>query len=328
MLKNYHLALISVAMNTCGDLHQRLRRRPIGPVWLRLSMLKTYHLAFVVVLVTNVLGVSRVGYAQSLDVIATRTAVAPVIDGDLTDAVWDQAVPIVDFRQRFPDQGATPSQRTEVRILFDDTALYIAAWMYDSSPDSIVARLGRRDAQLETDLFGVFIDSHFDRRSGFYFGVSAAGTILDGVLLNDDWEDSSWNGVWDGQVGRNEHGWTAELRIPFSQVRFREQSEPLWGINFRRDVARRNEQIFLVYTPRNESGFVSRFPALRGLKGLNPPRQVEVLLTCRQRVPGRRSVDVAARGSTGSIGLEQVAHRGDVRLEGRASARRRASQLA
>lgn len=247
-------------------------------------MLKKYHLRLILVILVFGSVFPRVGIAQPVDVIATRTDVAPVIDGIPTEAVWHAAVPVTDFKQRHPDQGEAPSQKTVVRVLFDDSALYVAAWMHDSSPDSIVARLGRRDASLESDLFGVFIDSHLDRRTGFYFGLNAAGTMYDGILLNDDWEDSSWDGVWEGKVSVDEHGWTAELRIPFSQLRFRDREEMVWGINFRRDIARRNEQDFLVYTPRNESGFVSRFASLSGLSGLNPPRRIEMLPYLTTRV--------------------------------------------
>jgi hypothetical protein len=240
-------------------------------------MLKIYPLSFVVfVFAWNVIVPSK-AHCQSLEVFAHRADTAPVIDGVLDDAVWETARPVTDFVQRRPDEGAQPTQRTEVRILYDDAAIYIGARMFDSSPDSIVARVGRRDTSLDSDLFGVFIDSYFDRRSGYYFGVNAGGTLLDGILFNDDWDDDSWDGVWEGRARVDDEGWTAEIRIPFSQLRFREREEQIWGINFRRDIARHNEQIFLVYTPRNESGFVSRFAALRGINGIDPPRRIELL---------------------------------------------------
>ena len=210
---------------------------------------------------------------------ATRTSVAeaPKIDGVLDDAVWESAPAITAFKQRDPIEGATPSEETLVRVLYDDEALYIGARLFDSHPDSIIARLGRRDAEIEADLFGFFIDPYFDRRSGYYFGVNAGGTLYDGVLYNDEWDDNSWDGVWQGQARIDEEGWTVEMRIPYSQLRFQKKAAHTWGINFRRDIARHNEQDFLVYTPKKESGFVSRFVPLVGIEAITPPRRVEVL---------------------------------------------------
>jgi len=206
-----------------------------------------------------------------------------VIDGVLDDPAWAMAVPVDSFRQREPVEGAPPTERTVVRVLYDDQAIYIGAHMFDSSPDSIVARLGRRDAELDSDLFAVFIDPYLDRRTGFYFGVNPAGTMLDGVLYNDSWDDDSWDGVWRAETRIDETGWIAEMRIPYSQLRFHQQSEYTWGINFRRDIKRKNEQDFLVFIPKNESGFVSRFADLVGMRDIAPPRQVEIVPYLRTR---------------------------------------------
>src|SRR5947207_15207685 len=138
-----------------------------------------------------------------------------------------------------------------VYITYDDAALYIGARLYDAHPDSIVARLARRDQGTNSDRFQVFIDSYHDKRSGFYFGINAAGTLYDGTLFNDDWDDDTWDGVWEGKVTRDAQGWTAELRIPYSQLRFVRQSQYVWGINFRRDIARKNEFDYIAYTPRD-----------------------------------------------------------------------------
>src|SRR5437879_8754655 len=148
--------------------------------------------------------------------------------------------------------------------------------MYDSHPDSIVARLGRRDAQTNSDGLTVYIDPYHDRRSGYYFGVNAAGTLSDGTLYNDEWDDDSWDGVWEGKVTRDSLGWTAELRIPYSQLRFIQKPQYVWGINFRREVARKNERDYLVYTPKNGSGFVSRFVDLVGIERVTPAPRLAV----------------------------------------------------
>lgn len=198
------------------------------------------------------------------------------VDGRLDEAAWQQAPLIDGFKQREPVEGAAPSERTVVRVLYDDEAIFIGARMYDAAPDSIIARLGRRDADLDADMFGFFIDPYLDRRTGFYFAINAAGTLMDGVLMNDDWDDDSWDGVWQGKTKIDEEGWTAELRIPYSQLRFHKEDQYVWGINFRRDISRKNEQQYLVYTPRSESGFVSRFVDLVGIEQITPPRQLEI----------------------------------------------------
>jgi uncharacterized protein DUF5916/cellulose/xylan binding protein with CBM9 domain len=208
---------------------------------------------------------------------AVRAAQAMAIDGLLTDAIWQSAERIGGFLQRDPNEGAAASESTVVYIAYDDAALYVAARLYDAHPDSIVARLARRDQGTNSDEFTVYVDTYHDKRSGFYFGISAAGTLRDGTLFNDDWDDDSWDGVWEGKVSRDATGWTAELRIPYSQLRFVKQTEYVWGINFRRDIARKNENDFLVYKPKNASGFVSRFPDLVGIARIEPPRRLEVM---------------------------------------------------
>lgn len=230
---------------------------------------------------------------------AMRLEAPIVVDGVLDEGAWAQAPAIDGFRQRDPVEGAAPTQRTVVHVLYDDEALYVGVRLYDTSPDSIVARLGRRDAALEADRFGVFIDPYNDNRSGYYFAVNAAGTLYDGVLMNDDWDDDSWDGVWQARVRIGDEGWTAEMRIPYSQLRFLAKETHAWGINFRRDIARRNERDYLVYTPRNESGFVSRFPDLVGVERIRPPRQVEVTpyVTAQARYTGHEPGDPFNDGS-------------------------------
>ncbi|MFN0158437.1 MAG: DUF5916 domain-containing protein [Bacteroidota bacterium] len=198
------------------------------------------------------------------------------IDGILSEAVWSQPG-FTQFVQRDPVEGGTPSQRTEIRIAYDDAALYVAARMYDTAPDSIAVRLSRRDTWGDGDAIMFFVDPYYDRRSGFYFGLDAAGTLYDGILENDDWDDNSWDGIWEGKVTIDSEGWAAEMRIPFSQLRFHEQENTIWGINFRRDLTRNNERDYVVFTPKNANGFVSRFVDLVGMRGISPVRQFEVL---------------------------------------------------
>ena len=207
---------------------------------------------------------------------AARASGEITLDGQLVEAMWADAPPISGFIQREPDEGAPATESTEVRVLYDDDAVYIGARLHDSRPDSIRAQLARRDRITNSDRFLVFLDCYHDRRTGFYFGINAAGTLYDGTLFNDDWDSDTWDGVWDGKVARDSMGWTAELRIPYSQLRF-ERGKTHWGINFKREIARRNERDYLVATPSNGSGFVSRFVELAGIEQVSPPRRMEVL---------------------------------------------------
>jgi Domain of unknown function (DUF5916) len=216
-------------------------------------------------------------FTAKLKVEAIRLTAPITIDGVLAEPVWQNGSGISQFTQRDPTEGAQPTQKTIVHLAYDDEAIYIGARLFDTAPDSIIARLGRRDASLTSDMFGFFIDPYHDRRSGFYFSLNAAGTMYDGVLFNDEWDDDSWDGVWEGKAKIDAHGWSAEMRIPYSQLRFKKKDQLVWGINFRRDIARKNERDYLVFTPKNGSGFVSRFVDLVGIENISPPRRIEVL---------------------------------------------------
>ena len=160
---------------------------------------------------------------------------------------------------------------------YDHDAIYVGARLYDTAPESVEARLARRDAGATSDRFGVYLDPYHDRRSGYYFMVNAAGTLYDGTLSNDVDQDAKWDGVWEGKARKDDQGWTVEMRIPFSQLRCRAGERPVWGINFLREIPRRRERDYAVYRPRKASGFVSRFPDLVGIEGLAPGRSIEII---------------------------------------------------
>jgi hypothetical protein len=204
---------------------------------------------------------------------------APVnVDGVLNEAVWHDHPPITEFYQLEPNQGEPARFRTEAWVAYDEDALYIAARMYDPAPDSIVSRLVRRDDSVPCDRFCVYFDPYHDKRSAYFFIVTAAGSMLDGTESNDNWNDDiSWDGVWEGRSHRDSTGWSVEYRIPFSQMRFQQSEDQTWGVNFRRVVARYTEQDMLSYPPRGESGFVSRWPELVDIKGVRPAKKVELL---------------------------------------------------
>ncbi len=215
--------------------------------------------------------------SKTIIVTAVRTKEPVKIDGILDESIWQDSFPISGFIQKDPNEGKQATERTEVRIAYDNNALYIGARMYDSSPDSIIQNLARRDVSVNSDLFKVYLDPYFDKRSGFYFGVNASGTLYDGTLYNDTWNDNSWDGVWEGKANIDDRGWTVEMKIPFSQLRFKLKDINIWGIDFERDIARKHETDFLVYIPKNSNGFVSRFAELEGIKDINPPRDFEIL---------------------------------------------------
>ncbi|HXF95772.1 MAG TPA: DUF5916 domain-containing protein, partial [Gemmatimonadales bacterium] len=208
---------------------------------------------------------------------AVRAGQAVVLDGRLTEALWQGADRVRDFVQRDPVEGAAASESTVVYLAYDDAAIYVAARLFDRAPDSLVARLGRRDVGTDSDRFLVYLDPYYDRRSGFYFGINAAGTLYDGVLYNDDWDDNSWDGVWEGKAVIDELGWTVEMRIPYSQLRFRTADVQVWGVNFRREIARKAEIAYYAPRPKNASGFVSRFADLVGIERITPPRRLELM---------------------------------------------------
>lgn len=210
-------------------------------------------------------------------IFAVRSKFTIIIDGLLNEPVWNERNGISGFTQSDPIEGAEPSFRTVMWVAYDDDALYIAADMYDPAPDSIIARLGRKDTWLDSDGVGFFLDPYLDRRSGYYFVMNAGGTYYDGVLMNDEWDDNAWDGVWEGKTAINDSGWTAEFRIPFSQLRFHKQDKYYWGINFRRDIQRKNEILQIVFTPKDSSGFVSRFPILAGIEQIKSSRGIEIL---------------------------------------------------
>ena len=196
------------------------------------------------------------------------------------------------FTQSYPNPGRTDST-TQVRVLYDDDALYVGIRMFDMHPDSIAAQLARRDATgIYSDWVHLIIDSYHDRRTAFRFSVNPKGVQKDVYTSNDGNEDTNWDAVWDVATRIDSVGWVAEYRIPFSQLRFGSVSagtERVWGFQVMRDIARRGErESFAPWYP-NEGGFVSRFGDLTGLIGVNTPSRLEIVpyvSTKLTRAPG------------------------------------------
>ena len=201
----------------------------------------------------------------------------PTIDGDLSDPAWATAPVATDFVQMEPHEGAPATERTEARVLYDDEALYVGFRAYDSSPDSIAAQLTRRDQQSYSDRVHVIVDSYFDRRTAFHFAVNPLGVKFDAYRYDDNREDSGWEAVWDVATQIDSLGWTAEFRIPLSQLRFSGAPLQSWGINFGRDIARRSETVSWAPLSNREPAMVSRSGVLTGIRDLQPRSRIEVL---------------------------------------------------
>jgi len=207
---------------------------------------------------------------------ATRISSAPVINGILDDVSWQSGTWIDDFTQNEPYNGSPASQRTEFNILFDDDNLYVAIKSYDTSPDSIVNRLTRRD-EADGDLVGIIVDSFHDLRTGFLFGVSSAGVKYDQMFTNDGQnQDSSWDPNWWVKTSINSEGWIAEMKIPFSQVRFDKNSGDVWGLEIARVLYRKNETSFWQHLPKDAPGLVHLFGELSGLEQIKPRKIFDV----------------------------------------------------
>jgi hypothetical protein len=214
--------------------------------------------------------------ADSQALQARRAASAIVLDGRLDEADWQQAPAATGFLQRDPDQGRPATEPTEVRLLFDDHALYVGARLRDGSPERIARQLSRRDAVPEADSFTLYLDPHRDRRTGVVLQVSAAGVQRDAAIYDDNFEDDTWDAVWESAVAVDEGGWSVEMRVPFSQLRFATAGHE-WGVNARRVVHRKNESSWLTLVPKNENGLASRMGPLEGIEGIRPGRHLELL---------------------------------------------------
>ncbi len=201
----------------------------------------------------------------------------PVVDGRLNDEVWTLAQPGSSFTQRDPDEGKAPTERTEIRFLYDNDALYIGARLHDSEPGLVSRRLARRDDFADADVLSVYLDPMHDHLTGAVFRVSASNVQQDATIYNDSWTDGSWDAVWDSAVTVDEAGWSVEMRINLSQLRFPFAEQHTWGVNVERYIRRKNERDWLLMVPKNESGLASRMLHLTGLDGIRPKRMFELL---------------------------------------------------
>jgi len=202
----------------------------------------------------------------------------PKIDGSLNDAAWREAPAEDGFVQLNPIEKAKPSERTVFKILYDAKNIYFGLTAYDHIPGKITMRLSRRDNVDKSDFLAVAIDSYLDRRTAFIFGLNAAGVKFDQIISADgDNKDESWDPVWEGKTSINDSGWVAEMRIPFSQLRFAEQKEQVWGFQVYRKIFRKQEEDLWQFIPKNAPGLVSYFGNLKGIYNVRPAHHVEIM---------------------------------------------------
>jgi len=217
------------------------------------------------------------GTPSATTAVAQRATAAPVIDGKDTDEVWRQATPIGAFRQFRPVEDADPSFRTEAKVAYDEHNFYVFIRAFDPAPDSIQKLLARRDVRICCDQLKIVIDSYHDRRSGFEFAVSPAGVKRDYAVYDDSNEDDSWDGVWEVGTQVDSLGWTAEFRIPLSQLRYAHAPTNTFGFAIWRDIDRRGlERVSWPLYRVSRPGFISQIGEIVGLDGLAAPKRLEV----------------------------------------------------
>jgi len=184
---------------------------------------------------------------------AKLTNTLPQINGKLDEDTWKHAPVATGFVQLLPDEGKPVTERSEVRVLYGDDALYVGFRAYDTDSSAIEGQLTRRARESFSDWVHVAIDSYNDKRTAFQFGVNLRGVKQDTYRYDDTRQDPDWDAIWDVATTVDQHGWTAEFRIPYTQLRFPHAEKMIWGIQFTRDIARKKELVYLILRFGNPS---------------------------------------------------------------------------
>ena len=205
---------------------------------------------------------------------------APRIDGQMDDSAWATAIPITDFVEKLPVEGAEPSLRTEVRILFDNDAVYVGARLFRPDPANIPTAITRRDGSSNAETLVLSFDTYHDRRTAYSFSISSGGVRSDFYHGQDSQTDRQfeYDPIWTARARVDSAGWTAEMRIPFSQLRFGARDKP-WGFEIERLIPDKNTDLYWVMIPkaRDQSGWSSFFGSLEGIAKVNTARGVELV---------------------------------------------------
>src|SRR2546428_13843435 len=259
---------------------------------------------FAIALQSTASGVGGAGPASAAKQASAVRATSPVvIDGRDDDAVWRQTPAITQFREFQPKEDGDPRFATEAKVAYDDRNLYVFIRAFDPHPDSILKLLARRDVRAATDQLKIMIDSYHDRRNGFEFAVNPAGVKRDYAIYNDNQEDDAWDAVWDVAAQVDSLGWTAEFRIPLSQLRYVPRGTNTFGFGIWRDIQRYTERESWPLYRNSQSGISSQLGELTGLEGLPSPRRPEIapyMLTKNVSVPTGSAFDRSQKVTGGA----------------------------
>jgi hypothetical protein len=219
-------------------------------------------------------------YSQELERRTYNTAftqTAPEIDGFMDDSCWNQVEWTGNFIQTTPYENKPPTQQTEFKILYDDNNLYVFIRAHDNEASKIRKILSRRDG-FEGDMVEIIIDSYFDKQTAFSFTAMASGAKCDEAVSQDggNW-DASWNPIWTLKTSVDDTGWSAEMKIPLTQLRFSNKPEQTWGLELTRYIQREDERSIWQFIPKGSPGTVHMYGELHGIKNIRPKRQVEIL---------------------------------------------------
>ncbi|MBL4632608.1 MAG: carbohydrate binding family 9 domain-containing protein [Kofleriaceae bacterium] len=216
------------------------------------------------------------GEDRTKQVAAVKAQAAPVIDGKLNDTVWQTAPSDDRFTQRRPNDGTAPSVRTTVQVAYDSENIYFGIQAYDPNPEKISARLARRDSLVDSDNIEIYLDSRHDHDNGYWFRINAAGVLADAQIHDNSRLNLQWNAVWRGAAHIHKTGWSAEISIPLSVLRFSKSHNPLFGLNLKRTIRRSGEVVQWAYSPRNAQGTLSRSGHIANLHEIAPQRVVHL----------------------------------------------------
>ncbi len=252
-------------------------------------------LIIISLLITSILPLPSILSAETKpSIIAKKVEPGHItIDGMLDESGWQEATPVTGFVQREPRPGEQATERTEVRVLFDRDNLYIGAILYDSSPQDIIADEMRRDADFRrNEAFAIIIDTYHDHRNGFFFETNPLGARADALSFDEgDSIDFDWDGVWWVAAKITEEGWQVEIKIPFTTLRYDMMRLQPWGIQFRRIIKHKDEEVYWPVILLNESIWdVSRAGHLKGLRDIKAGRNIEVkpyLIVGAERLPSK-----------------------------------------
>ena len=264
-------------------------------------------LAFAAVVAASAAAGNRPGTPGSIDATQVDTPTAVRVSGEISEEMWQRATPIDAFVQREPAEGGAPSQRTEFRVVFDATTLYVKVRAFDTEAAKIATYLTRRDADSPSDWLRIIVDSYHDKRTAYEFAVNPSGVKQDRYWFNDNNRDDGWDAVWDVKVARDQGGWSAEFHIPFSQLRFTPTGSNTFGFAVSRTIGRLNETSTWPLLARSAPGYVSSFGEVGGLTMTASPKRLELLpyavadLT-RERPGGNPLATASSPGA--SIGMD------------------------